>query len=133
MSPTCSTCRAESIGFTVPEQLATHAPAGMSYAAACRVCLTVDPLDELPGDGGDLGNISEALPADQDHAAAVMLIVGLLESLALNRQHIEAIVDYLEAEGVDALLVLHRLADDTSLRPALDIDRRVYQLEQLLG
>lgn len=133
MSPTCSTCRAESVAFSVPESIVAYAPAESAYAATCQVCLTVDPLDEAPSTEGDLNSISEALPPDAEHAAATLLIVGLLESLAMNRPHIEAIVDYLEGEGVDALLVLNRLAEDTSLRPALDLERRVYQLEQLLG
>lgn len=133
MVPTCSVCRADSIGFAVPAAIRELAPEGTEAAAVCRVCLTVDHLDEPPDSQVELGVISEALPSDPEHAAAICLIVGLLESLALNRRNIEAIVDYLEAEGVDALLVLNRLADEPGLRPAIDLERRVYQLEQLLG
>lgn len=132
MGPVCPTCRADAVGFTVPESIRAHAPGDTGYASLCRVCLTLDPLDEAGGTGEPLTVVSDALPADEEAAAMVAVLVGLLESLALHRRDIQAIVDRLEADGTDALLVLSRLADDPSLRPAIDLDRRVHQLGQLL-
>lgn len=130
MAVRCSTCRAESIPFVIPETYRDVSPVDTQAAAACRVCLTVDPYD---GSGDDsVSPISDALPADRDTAAGVVLLIGLMESLALNRQAIESLVQTLESEGVDVLLVLRRLADDPDIRPAIDLGRRIHQVEQLL-
>lgn len=133
MTISCSECRADAVAFEVPPDLRSHAPAQAEYAVVCRVCLTVDPIDALPDEMEPLSVVSDALPEDPAAAAAVVVLVGLLESLALNRPDIESVVDYLESEGVDALLVLDRLTSDATLRPVIDLERRTDQLTQLLG
>lgn len=132
MAPVCTRCRADAVGFTVPESIQEHAGIDTDYASLCRVCLTLDPMDEPPEDDEALTIVSEAFPDETEAAATVAIVVGLLESLALNRRDIQAVIDHLEAEGVDPLLVLERLVEDTSLKPAIDLDRRVHQLGQLL-
>lgn len=133
MAPVCSHCNADAVAFEVPEALRTHAPVSTPYASICRVCLTVDPLEEAPAASESIASISDAFPDDPEGAAGVAVLVGQLESLALYRRDIEAVIDHLETSGVDAMLALTRLADDPGLRPAVDIDRRVHQLGQLLG
>lgn len=132
MSISCSRCNADAIAFTVPPALREVAPVETDAATCCRVCLTIDPLDERPADGPSLSVVTDALDRDAETAAAVVVLIGLLESLALHRRDIQAVVDYLEAEGVDALLVLEEVAADPTLTPAVDLDRRLHQLQQLL-
>ncbi|MFP4627356.1 MAG: DUF6276 family protein [Halobacteriales archaeon] len=133
MAPVCPNCNADAVAFVVPEALRPNTPTGTTYASICRVCLTVDPLDEAPANSESLASVSDAFPEDTEAAAGVAVLVGLLESLALHRAQIEATVEHLEGEGVDAMLALTRLADDPDLRPAVDVHRRVHQLGQLLG
>lgn len=132
MAPLCPRCRADAVGFTIPESLRPYVPGETEFASLCRVCLTLDPLEEPPEDDEPLSVVSEAIPDDADAAATIAVIVGLLESLALNRRDIQELIDRLETDGVDALLVLDRLTADPSLRPAIDLERRVFQLGQLL-
>lgn len=132
MVPVCSQCRADAVGVTIPDRIRQYAQIDSPYASVCRVCLTVDLLEDEPTGDETLTVISDAFPDDEELAAMVAVVVGLLDSLALYRRDIQAVVDELEAAGVDALLVLERLADDQSLTPSLDLDRRVHQLEQLL-
>jgi hypothetical protein len=61
------------------------------------------------------------------------LVVGLLESLALNRPQIEGLLERVERAGNDPMLILERLADDPDLNPAMDLRGRRRQLEQLIG
>lgn len=132
MAPSCSVCRADAIGFLIPSALASNVPIETPAASCCRVCLTIDPLESLPDDQPPLSTISDAFPRDVSSSAGVALLVGLLESLALHRGDIQAVVDHLEESGVDALLVLEELAADPTLSPAIDLDRRLHQLQQLL-
>jgi hypothetical protein len=60
------------------------------------------------------------------------LLVGLLESLALNRPKLERLVARVEEQGHDPMLILERLADDPELNPAMDLRGRGNQLEQLM-
>lgn len=132
MAPSCPRCRADAIAFDVPASLRPLAPVDTDQACLCRVCLTLDGCDAPVDIAEELAVVSDAFPSDAEAAAAVAIVLGLLESLALYRQDIQAVIDHLEADGVDGLLVLDRLADDPSLRPAIDLDRRVHQLNQLL-
>lgn len=133
MAPTCSSCGADAIAVSVPPPLREFAPAETATATCCHQCLTVDPSESAtPADEPPLSTISDALAIDAAGAAGVVLLVGMLDALALHRRDIQALIEHLEAEGVDALLVLEMLADDPTLRPAVDLDRRLHQLEQLL-
>lgn len=102
-------------------------------AAVCKTCLTVTPSPGVPVElGWDPGDVSDALPSNADAFVAVALLVNLLESIALNREDILTVVDYLETHGVDALLAIDRLSIDSSLSPQVDLDRRYHQLAQII-
>ena len=60
------------------------------------------------------------------------LALGLLDSLALNRRGIEALLRRVEASGTDPLLVIDRLAAQGTVQAKADLSRRRHQLEQLL-
>lgn len=124
----CARCEAATVDLAVPESLQPYAPA--PSITTCTNCLTIDAVDDGAADG-DLDEISDELPAGEAGVATVLL-VDLLDSLATNRADIEGLIDVLEAEGVDPMLVLDRLAEDPGLDPAVDVDRRSTQLQQLV-
>jgi hypothetical protein len=131
----CTECARATLAFRVPEDLRDCLPENAGAAAVCVSCLTLQPpaSDEDIVDDPDLTRISDAFPADPDPAVSMALLVGLLESLALNRPKIERLMERIEAAGHDPLLTLDRLADDRELNPAMDLRGRRRQLEQLLG
>lgn len=124
----CARCEAPTVAVAVPESLADAAPA--DAILVCTRCLTVEPAESGEADP-DLERISEALPPGEPGVAALVL-VGLLESLATNRQDIEVVIEEMEAAGGDPLLVLEDLANDPDLDPAVALERRRHQLEQLV-
>jgi len=126
----CPRCEAPTVAGAVPPAYREHAPDEADAVAACTRCLTVAPTEE-PAEEPDWRAISEALPADE-RAVGVLLLVGLLDSLATNRHAIEALLATLERAGVDAFATIDRLAADPDLEPAVDLSRRRHQLEQLL-
>lgn len=131
---TCTECGRGLVGFTVPEDLREYLPENASAAGVCISCLTLQPPTEdtpTPPDP-DMTQVSEALTEDPDVAIPMIITVGLLESLALNRPQIERLIDRVEREGADPMLILEDLATDPSLNPAIDIEGRQRQLQQLL-
>jgi len=132
---TCSECNRATTAFAIPEHLREYVPENASAAAICPSCLTLQPPIEgepTPEDP-DLTAIHESFPRDPEAAIPMALIVGLLDSLALNRRKIEDLMEIVEAEGVDPMLVLEDLATDSSLNPTIDLPGRKRQLEQLIG
>lgn len=125
----CAACGSPTVVFAVPPGLREHAPAAAERAAVCTRCLTVTPTD-APVEG-EFADVSDAFP-DGEGAAAAALAVGRLDSLALHREDVAALVGAAEHAGVDVFLLLDRLGDDPSLEPAVDLDRRRTQVEQLL-
>lgn len=126
----CPRCGEPTVRGDVPGAYREYAPAEAATVAVCRRCLTVAPAaesDEPP----NWTAVSDALPRD-DRAVPVLLLVGLLDSLATNGPAIESLVAALERDGVDAFGTVDRLAADDELDPAVDLDRRRHQLEQLL-
>ena len=99
----------------------------------CRSCLSIEPA---PGQAVDRqwepADVANSLPANPDAAVAVAILVALLDSLALNRREIVAVVEYLEREGVDPLLAVDRIAGDPSISSHVDLRRRRDQLAQIL-
>lgn len=71
-----------------------------------------------------------ALP-DGDAGAAVALLVGMLDSLALNRAGIVDCVEFAERSGTDVHLTLDRL-QQTATAPHFDVARRQRQLDAFL-
>jgi len=89
---------------------------------------SVDP-DDAP--------LAGAAPPDAippgEAGAALLLAVGYLDSVALNRPAIQALVEHAEAAGADVFLALDRLAAEGSVDAHADLARRGRQLESMLG
>ncbi|MEF8773115.1 MAG: DUF6276 family protein [Halobacteriales archaeon] len=132
----CPVCGAGTVVVAVPPALREHVPPEVAaesaeVAAVCTNCLRVSPADGAPSESPDLRRISDALPADETAALALLLAVDLLESLAANRPAIESLLATVERRGVDPMLVFERLAADPDASPPVDLRRRRRQLEQL--
>lgn len=127
----CPHCSSSVVGLAVPSNLREHAPA--DEAAICTRCLrvvsAVDTGIEGVSDGPpDLSAVDSAFP-DGDAGIALALLCGHLESFALSRASIEALVEHAEREGADVFAFLDRLnAPDA----AFDLERRRTALLDLL-
>ncbi|WP_418280550.1 DUF6276 family protein [Halorubrum sp. DTA98] len=125
----CPRCGASVVAFAVPDRLIDHAPA--SEAAICTRCLSTFAGSEAgasPTASPDFSAVDDAFP-DGDAGVALALACGLLESFALNRPSIEALLAHAEREGADVFLFFERLdADDA----AFDLDRRRAALDDVL-
>ena len=115
----------------MPSALRDHAPA--DAAAICTRCLRVVPADEAGlGDDvstdPDLSAVDPAFPSGEA-GVALALCCGKLESFALNRASIEALVDHAERSGADAFAFFDRL---DAPEAAFDLDRRRAALLDLL-
>jgi hypothetical protein len=128
---TCPECGGEQVVFEVPADLREYLPEETEFAALCTRCLTLEPAESAPAGPPEFGTVGDGFP-DGETGAAMALAVGLLDSLALYRSEIEALLERVERGGTDPLLLLDRLATDTSVDPAFDVDRRRTQAEQLL-
>lgn len=125
----CPDCDGEVVAFDVPEPLRQYAPDGDGAAGLCTRCLRVHPASA--GDPFEW----EPLPSGAA-GAATALVLARLDSLALARADIEALVDHAERNGGDVFLALDRLAGLTregALDPHLDLERRAAQLDSLLN
>ena len=125
----CPDCRAPTVAFAVPERFREHAPESSAHAALCPECLTLSAADGAPAEPR-FDRISDAFPTGEA-AVPLALAVGLLDSLALNRADIEALLEATIEAGTDPLLVLDRLHAQGGVDPAFDLDRRRHQLGQL--
>jgi len=126
----CPNCDTATVRGPVPDAYREFAPEESVGVAACPLCLTVTPCS-APSSTPDWTTVSDALPADE-RAVGVLLLVGLLDSLATNRAAIESLLATLEGDGVDAFATIDRLAADRTLDPTVALERRRHQLEQLL-
>ncbi|GAA0723558.1 hypothetical protein J2744_001320 [Halorubrum trapanicum] len=119
----CPHCDADTVAFAVPPALREHAPA--DAAAICTRCLRVVAAAEAGVVGGvsedpDLSAVDPAFP-NGEAGIALALCCGKLESFALNRASIEALVRHAEGAGADAFAFFERLdAPDA----AFDLGRR---------
>ncbi|OYR67986.1 hypothetical protein DJ79_07255 [Halorubrum ezzemoulense] len=119
----CPHCDADAVGFAVPPPIREYAPA--DAVAICTRCLRVVPAAEagVAGDAPvdpDLSVIDPAFPSGEA-GVALALCCGKLESFALNRAAIEALIGHAERAGADAFAFFDRLnAPDA----AFDLDRR---------
>lgn len=129
---TCPECDGERRRLSVPESLRDHAPGGGEAVVVCTNCLRTWPPSDAPDEpAGDPGAISDALPPGEEAAVAVLLAASLLSSVARNQNALELLFDSVERDGADPRLALERLADDSSLDPAIDLHRRLHQFEGL--
>ena len=119
----CPHCDADVVAFAVPPALREHAPA--DSAAICTRCLRVVAADEAEivdgvSEDPDLAVVDPAFPSGEA-GVALALCCGKLESFALNRASIEALIDHAERAGADAFAFFDRLEAPEA---AFDVDRR---------
>jgi len=130
MTRKCERCEIERGTISVPDELSEYAskPA-ISY---CPRCLAVESVDAVDDSDVSLSAIHPRFPSGTN-GVGLLLLLGKLESLALNRATIESLCDYLESNGLDLFLTLDRLIDDPEIAPEIDLDRRGTQLEGVLS
>lgn len=128
----CPDCGGETVVATVPEPIRQHVPEQAARVEICSACLSSWPTDEAVSAPSEITAISDALPAAKEGAVGVVVLVSLLDSLVHNRAAIASVVEWLESRGVDVFLSLDRLATDPGVEPAVDLDRRLPQIEQFV-
>ena len=127
----CPDCGSEAVVFTVSDDRREFVPGNETEVALCTHCLALHPAPAADTDAkADFTAVSPAFPADRA-AVPMALAVGLLDSLAVYRSEVEALLERVECAGADPLLVLDRLAADPDLDPQVDLDRRRRQLESV--
>lgn len=140
----CSACGSDSaVALSLSDEYRDYAPANAAAISVCTHCLTVDPIesdgtDDAAGvnterDGGpDFSRLSGVFPTRPERAVPLVLAIDLCSSIATNRSAIESLLEEVERAGTDPLLVIDRLCADPDVEPAVDLERRRHQLEQLL-
>lgn len=128
----CPECGAEALPFAVESTYRDSFPGDEPGAAICSRCLTLHPVADPPASMPDFSRISDAFPSTEAAAVPMALLLGLLSSLATYRQEISTLLEDVERAGVDPLLVVDRLAEDSSIDAQTDLRGRRRQLEQLL-
>lgn len=131
----CPECGSPTIDFFVPERYRASLSTDATTASCCTRCLTVEPVTERDLDAETtpaFERISDAVPTDPERAVPLLLALDLASSLATNRDAIESLLREVERAGADPLLAIDRLERDTELEPAIDLERRSHQIEQLL-
>jgi len=133
----CSNCSAATISFAVPDDYRTDTPSEASVVSFCPHCLTLEPAPAseraaAASSDPEFTRVSDAFPTQPERAIPLALALGLCSSLATNRTAIELLLREVERAGTDPLLVLDRLIADPSVNPAINLERRRHQLEQLL-
>ena len=135
-SDRCPSCDRALTRVSVSSGLREFAPAGAAVVGSCPRCLRTVALpdEELEDGGGALrggSDLPTAVPGG-DGGAALLLAFGYLDSVALNRPEIEALLGHAERAGADAFLTLDRLAADESIDAHADLARRRRQLETMV-
>ena len=131
----CPECDCELIRIAVPAAVREHAPEKAAVVGSCPRCLRTVALsasaDSAAGDPLAGAAPPDAIPPGES-GAALLLAIGYLDSVALNRPAIDALVDHAERAGADVFLALDRLAADESVDAHADLARRRQQLETML-
>ena len=133
----CPHCDAPVVAFAVPPDLREHAPDPLT--AICTRCLRTFPAADASTDDEsadeprddtdpDFSAVNPAFPAGEA-GVALALACGQLESLALNRASIEALVEHAERSGADAFAFFERL---DAADAAFDLERRRSALLDML-
>ena len=132
----CPACDRELVRIAVPAEVREYAPEAAAVVGSCPRCLRTVALAESADAVAD-GPLSGPAPPDAippgEGGAALLLAVGALDSVALNRSAIQALVEHAEAAGTDVFLALDRLAADESVDAHVDLARRRQQLQSMLG
>lgn len=123
----CPACGGGCVVFAVPSDLREYLPADAPAAALCTDCLTLHPVEEADPDP-DFTRVGEAFPTGEA-AVPMAMLLGLLDSLAIYRQEVTALLERVERAGADPLLCIDRLSNEGR---SVDLGRRRHQLEQLL-
>jgi hypothetical protein len=136
----CPACSGDRVAFAVPSSLRPYAPDESARAALCTTCLRVTAVDggeETDADSGDPPPETvewDPLPTGEA-GVATALLVGHLDSLALHRADVVALLDHAEGAGGDPFLALDRLAGLAAageLDPDVDVERRTAQLQSMV-
>ncbi|CAI48225.1 small CPxCG-related zinc finger protein [Natronomonas pharaonis DSM 2160] len=127
----CPSCDVPLVVFDVPVTYRDYIPEGAERAGLCPECLALAAAEDAAAESR-FERITSSFPTDEDAAVPLAIAVGLLDSLALNRQALEELLTDVESAGVDPLLVLDRLHVQGGTNPEFDIERRRHQLTQLL-
>ncbi|MFC7204784.1 DUF6276 family protein [Haloferax namakaokahaiae] len=125
----CSECDGDTAVFAVPDDIASYAPDDAKRVSLCGDCLRVHASDD-PVTADSNRSLADIVPAT-DGGAALALVIGMLDSLALNRAAIVTCLEYAEADGVDVHLALDRLAESVP-EAHFDVARRHAQLDSFL-
>jgi hypothetical protein len=128
----CSHCGGDLLAITVPAELREFLPQETAAVGLCHDCLAMAPVDDPPESAPDLSALDSAFPSNPEAGIPLALLVGLLDSLALHRAEITALLERAERAGTDPLLVVDRLADSYGDDAHVDLAGRRRQLEQLL-
>jgi hypothetical protein len=128
---TCPDCDGDRVALAVPPDYRRFAPDEAETVTVCPGCCRVTAGAADDATAGDPAALGDWPPAG-DPGVGVALLVALLDSLALERGRIEALVAQVERDGADPLLALDRLADDPATDPFVDLGRRRPQLRQFL-
>ena len=131
MTSQCPHCDGPRFTVDVPPEFESYTDA--TRLDCCRQCLAVEPSESTTGDATPrFETIHNRFPTGSQ-GVGLLVLLDLLDSLALNRSEIEALVDQLESNGLDLFLTCERLIDDPDITPHIDLARRQTQLEQLLS
>ena len=133
-SDRCPACDRVLTRVSVPSDRREFAPEAAVVGSCPRCLRTValaDSADAVADDSPTGPEPPDAIPPGEG-GAALLLAIGYLDSVALNRAAIEAFVDHAEQAGVDVFLTLDRLAADEAVDAHADLARRRRQLETML-
>ena len=128
----CQSCGSETLTVPVSPELREYLPETPAAVALCRSCLAIGPAESTPESVPDLTELDDAIPDHSEAAVPLVLLLGLLDSLALHRAEITALLERVERAGTDPLLAVDRLADSYGDDAHVDLAGRRRQLEQLL-
>jgi len=129
---TCPNCGGSLLRFPVDPALREYLPGEPAGAGVCRSCLAVQPVEDPPESLPDFTVLGDVLPSNPEAAVPMVLLLGLLDSLALHREEITALLERVERAGTDPLLVVDRLGAQYGADAHVDLGSRRRQLEQLL-
>lgn len=131
----CPHCDAAVVAFAVPSEIREYAPA--AETAICTHCLRTMPVKEIgtpanrdvmPTEAADFSAVDPVFP-NGEAGVALALVCGHLDSLALNRDTVEALLEHAERAGADVFAFLGRLDASDAV---FDLDRRRAALLDLL-